>query len=501
MVLLLCGVQIGSAAETDVRPPAVAGQFYPSDPEKLRSAIEAYLKRSATGNAGNPIAILVPHAGYVYSGQICANGYRQAMGVNYDTIVILGVNHTTGDFRGVSLGNYGALRTPLGEIPVDTNLTAALLSECKDCVQSRQVHIAEHSIEVQLPFIQVLFPKALVVPAIIHPPDYDMCVRFGKALGKVLKNRRALIVISSDLSHYPSYENASKTDHQTLDAIASLDTVRFASTMKELDVPNLATRACGEAAIIAGITAAKSLGARRAFVASYANSGDTPGGDRSRIVGYGAVVLDSGAASAQALDREIPGLSGTTPLQPAEKKMLLSLSRATILHHLSPQAPQPTVDFPARLKVRQGAFVTLRKKGELRGCIGLMASNTELSKTVGMMSLQSAFSDPRFTPVEWSELKNLEIEISVLTPMQPIASVSEIVVGRDGVLLSKAGRSAVFLPQVATENKWSRTEMLDNLCRKAGITSGCWKQGAEFQIFQADVFSESQFAGGGPGEK
>jgi AmmeMemoRadiSam system protein A len=197
-------------------------------------------------------------------------------------------------------------------------------------------------------------------------------------------------------------------------------------------------------------------------------------------------------SSARTVNQTSPP-SGSTPLQSSEKKMLLVLARSTILHQLSPQTPLPASDFSARLNVPQGAFVTLRKKGELRGCIGRMAADIELAKTVGMMALQSAFNDPRFAPLELNEMKNIEIEISVLTPMLPIASPNEIVVGRDGVLLSKAGRSAVFLPQVATENSWNRSEMLDNLCRKAGLAPGCWKQDAKFQVFQADVFSESQF--------
>ena len=109
------------------------------------------------------------------------------------------------------------------------------------------------------------------------------------------------------------------------------------------------------------------------------------------------------------------------------------------------------------------------------------------------MSIQAAFNDPRFTPVNLNELRNLEIEISILTPMKPIETPDKIVVGRDGVLLSKGGKSAMFLPQVALENKWDRTEMLDNLCVKAGLSAGCWKRDAKFQIFQAEVFSEPQF--------
>jgi hypothetical protein len=478
----------------DARPPAVAGQFYPSHPEKLKLAIEQFLKDSTATVSEKPIALIVPHAGFVYSGQIGADAYRQMMGHQYDTVVILGVNHTTASFHGISVGDYDALRTPLGTVPVDMEITSALLSQCKDCNRSREVHIKEHSIEIQVPFIQVLLPKARIVPAVIHPPDYGLCVRFGQTLARVLKDRRALIVVSSDLSHYPDHENASKADRLTLETIASLDTQRISSVMRDLAPPNLGTRACGEAAILAGVTAAKELGAKRAVIAGYANSGDALVGDRSRTVGYGAVVFVPGDSPAH--DRtqvqSVPP-SRATPLQASEKKTLLAFARETILRYLTTETVPLARNFAGRINVLQGAFVTLRKNGELRGCIGHIPADLELGKTVGTMALQSAFNDSRFPPVQLNELKNLEIEISALTPMHPIASPNEIVLGRDGVLMSKSGNSAIFLPQVATENNWDRTEMLDNLCRKAGLPPGCWKQDTRFQVFQADVFSESQF--------
>ena len=494
LVFYVAVASCGNSSESAIRPPAVAGQFYPSDPEKLKLAIEKFLQDSSAIPMEKPVAIIVPHAGYIYSGQIAADAYRQVMGRQYNTIVILGVNHTSPTFNGVSVGDYSAFRTPLGIIPVDEEIRSALLAESKDCVQSREVHEKEHSIEVQLPFIQVLFPNARIVPVVIHPPDLKMCVRFGQALAKVLKGRQALIVISSDLSHYPAYENAVKADRQTLETIVSLDSGRISSLMKELDLPNLETRACGEAAIIAGVTAAKALGAKRAVVVGYANSGDIPVGDRSKTVGYGAVVLAPGDApgSTAVLVRPAPPTSAT-PLQNPEKKTLLTFARETILRYLTTQTIPLARNFPSRLDFPQGVFVTLRKNGELRGCIGHMSQDMELDKTVEAMALEAAFNDPRFPPVQLSEVKNLEIEISVLTPMKPINKSDEIVVGRDGVLLSKAGRSAVFLPQVATEEHWSREEMLDHLCEKAGMAAGCWRRDASFQVFQAEVFSESQF--------
>jgi hypothetical protein len=483
----------GNPPPPEVRPAAVAGQFYPADPTKLKLAIEQFLKDSPEVSVEKPVAIIVPHAGYIYSGQIGADAFRQVMGRQYDTVVILGVNHTTANFRGVSVGDYSAFRTPLGSIQVDEGIASALLSESKDCVRNREVHTTEHSIEVQVPFVQLLFPKARIVPVVIHPPDYDMCVRFGEALARVLKNRQALIVISSDLSHYPAYENAAKADRLTLETIASLEPARISSLMKQLDAPNLETRACGEAAILAGITAAKALGARRAVVVGYANSGDTLIGDRSRTVGYGAVVISTGntPSSTAALARPSPS-SSATPLQNFEKKALLAFAREAIQRYLTTQTVPLARNVQPRMDVPQGAFVTLKKNGELRGCIGHIPSDMELVKTIGAMALQSAFNDSRFPPVQLDELKALEIEISALTPMRSIASPDQIVVGRDGVLMSKPNASAVFLPQVATENHWDRTEMLDNLCIKAGLSPGCWKRDAKFQVFQAEVFSESQ---------
>lgn len=483
----------GNSQSSTVRPAAVAGQFYPSDPAKLKLAVTQFLQGSPVVSVEKPIAIIVPHAGYIYSGQIAADAYRQVQGFPYDTIVILGVNHTTAAFEGISIGDYGAFNTPLGRVEVNEEICLALTAENKGCVRNRDVHVNEHSIEVQLPFIQVLFPKARIVPAVIHPPDYDMCVRFGQTLAKVLKNRQALIVISSDLSHYPTCENANKADRLTLETIASLDLARISAVMRKLDVPNLSTRACGEAGILAGVTAARALGARRAVVAGYANSGDVLIGDQSRAVGYGAVVLGSGAQPGNtALLNRTPPPTSAPPLQNAEKKVLLAFAREVILRYLTTETVPLARDFSPRMAVSQGAFVTLRKNGELRGCIGHIPPDMELGRTVGAMALQSAFNDSRFSPVRLNEVKNLEIEISVLTPMKTIASPNEIVVGRDGVLISKPGASAVFLPQVAPENNWNRTEMLENLCRKAGLSSECWQRDARFQVFQAEVFSESQ---------
>lgn len=480
-----------------VREPAVAGQFYPASEAMLQRAVEKFLQDATPVRVKRPIAIIVPHAGYIYSGQIAADGFKQAAGGDYDIVVILGTNHTSAEFRKVSLYNGSGFRTPLGVAPIDLEIAQALAAANPECTMERSVHEREHSIEVQVPFVQILFPKAKILPAIVGTPEVGLCNRFGQTLASVLRDRKALIVASSDLSHYPSAEDARAVDHETLRAVATMDpaTLRAAiAAHRERRIPGLHTSACGEAPMLAAMAAAKALGATRGVVISYAHSGDVSIGDRSRVVGYGAVALsaEEGRADTSALDE-----GNTAPqepsLTPADKKAMLRFVRETISRYLSTQTVPLARGFSPDLQYPQGIFVTLKKKEQLRGCIGRIVPDAPLSKLMGTIALQSAFEDPRFKPVTAKELDDLEIEISVLTPMKQVKGPGDIVVGRDGVVLRKGGRSAVFLPQVAPEQGWGRDEMLDHLSMKAGLSRGSWREGAEFFTFQAIVFSEKEF--------
>jgi AmmeMemoRadiSam system protein A len=227
-------------------------------------------------------------------------------------------------------------------------------------------------------------------------------------------------------------------------------------------------------------------------VVSYANSGDVPIGDPSRVVGYGAVAFSSGppGADTSVLLPTAPAAQAVPPT-PADKKLMLALARETVRRYLDTQTVPLPRGFSPSLERPQGIFVTLKKRGELRGCIGQMQPDRPLRVLTGAMALASAFDDARFSKVRANELKDIEFEISVLTPFKEVTGPSAIVVGRDGVLLQKDRRSAVFLPQVAVEERWTRDEMLDNLCVKAGLAEGCWRAGAKFFTFQADVFKES----------
>jgi AmmeMemoRadiSam system protein B/AmmeMemoRadiSam system protein A len=441
-----------------------------------------------------PVAIVVPHAGYIYSGQIAADAYRQAAAAGADTVVILGTNHTSASFRRVSVYDGEGYRTPLGVARVDRDLASALVNE-GGAVFDGSMHEREHSVEVQVPFVQRVFPRASIVPVVVGAPDPESCRRFGRALGQLASGRRVLIVASSDLSHYPGSRVAADVDRRTLEAIAGMNADALAgmeARAARLDLPGVSTCACGEGPIRVAIEAARALGALRGSVVSYANSGDTAVGEPDRVVGYGAVVFSRGEAGAdvRAIQPVRPDPAGS--LDAADRTVLLRLARETITRFLK----TGTVPLPrggsAKLLRESGAFVTLKSHGQLRGCIGRIEPDGPLIRLVGTLALESAFRDSRFKPVGAGELQDLEIEVSVLTPLASVAGPDAILPGRDGVVLRVGDRSVVFLPQVATEQGWNRTELLDNLARKAGLPPGAWRdRRAALLTFRADVFDES----------
>jgi hypothetical protein len=493
--------QSGPGDPKAVRAPAVAGQFYPGNAALLKQAIQAYLADAVPARAERPFALVVPHAGYVYSAQIAADAFRQAANHRYDLVVILGANHSAAGFNRISVYSGAGYRTPLGVAETDRATAEALVKEDPDCVLDQAAQAKEHSVEVQVPFVQQLFPGVKILPIVVGSDDQAVCTRLGRALAKILKDRQPLIVASSDLSHYPSAGDAPAVDRRTLESIATMNADTFRTTANgemARGVGELATTACGAAPIMVAMTAASTLGATRGVVISYANSSSVAVGDPDRVVGYGAVAFTPGerGRDTSVLDKQAATAAPGDPLDAADKKALLILARETLRRYLATETLPLVRGFSPRAERVQGAFVTLKKQGQLRGCIGQIIGTAPLSRVVSMMALESALNDPRFDRVRANELDTLEIEISALTPPKSIPNAGAIVVGRDGVILQKGSQSAVFLPQVATEQGWGRDEMLDNLCQKGGMAVGCWKSGAKLLTFQADVFSEHQFRTG-----
>jgi MEMO1 family protein len=487
-------LETGDNHDDTIRQPVFASQFYAADSTKLVKQISIFLENAKPQMVENAVAIIVPHAGYIYSGQIAADAYNQVKQNKYDLIVVLGTNHTTAGFSGISVFPNGKFATPIGVAEIDGEAVKELLKLDSDVNTNLEVHEKEHSVEVQIPFIKYLFPQAKILPIIVGEPDLVMCTKFGKALASIVKGKRTLIVASSDLSHYPNFNDAINVDNKTLKTIAGLNPEEIVSVMQAQmyqHVPELATCACGEAPIVAAVASAKELGANCASIISYSNSGYNSVGSTDRVVGYGAVVISKGKTlPLHDVDTLVTNNSYT--LTSSDKITLLNYARKTLDQYFAAQVLPLPRDINSFLKMKRGAFVTLKENGELRGCIGHMSEDTPLCTTIGSMTLQAAFNDSRFSPLTQQELSQVEIEISVLTPFTQIKNADEIVLGRDGVIVKKGNKEAVYLPQVATETGWNKETFLDQLCHKAGLSAGDWKN-AELFTFQADVFSESEF--------
>jgi AmmeMemoRadiSam system protein B/AmmeMemoRadiSam system protein A len=492
-----CKAQTDKQGQVDndsTRKPAFAGQFYSDDPAILKKQIEAFLKNAVPPKVDSAVAIIVPHAGYIYSGQIDVDGYNQVKQNKYDLIIILGTNHTTPGLTGIVIYPKGGFASPLGVAEIDSSASEKLLKADKDVTANTSAFDKEHSVEVQVPFIKYFFPDARILPLIVAEPDIEMCKKFAKALVSSIGNKKVLVVTSSDLSHYPQFDDAIKVDNNTLKTIAGLNPKKIVEEMEnELDknTPQLVTCACGEAPILAAVSFANEVGANRASIISYSNSGYNPIGSANKVVGYGAVVISEGKPF---IPQDVDSIvtNNSYVLTESDKISLLKYARETLQQYFETQSVPLPRNINAMLKIKRGAFVTLNKNEQLRGCIGHMSEDTPLCTMVGAMALQAAFNDTRFSPLTKEELSQVEIEISVLTPFTQIKSADEIKLGRDGVIVKKGNKQAVFLPQVANETGWSKEKFLDQLCYKAGLNAGDWKV-AELFTFQADVFSEADF--------
>lgn len=477
----------------NIKTPNVSGQFYEADPKKLSASVEHYLRKADLPTISEDVAMIIaPHAGYVYSGPVAGYSFKAVSGKTFKTIVILAPSHYFG-FDGASIWAKGAFKTPLGDVPVDENFTAQLLAADPKFTFDPSVYEREHSLEVEIPFLQKTFSNFQIVPVILGQMSPEACLKLAKALNAIIKDRQdVLIVVSSDMSHYHDGKTAQAMDASTLE------------TIKQLDAAGLYTN-CGrrkqEMCGFIPVTTALLLAKQRNWqprVLKYSHSGDVTG-DNSRVVGYGAVAFvktkdQESASSTQrpSFDVQRPMSSVQRPLNKDQQKQLIALAKQTIEQFVRTKKVYEVKPLDARLAEPEGAFVTIHKNGALRGCIGHIVTDEPLYKTVRDMAIAAVSEDPRFPPVNEKELSSLEIEISVLSRPWAVKNVSEIVMGTHGVILGQGMRRGVFLPQVATETGWSKEEFLSQLCsQKAGLKPDCWKDpNVKIEIFTADVFSE-----------
>jgi hypothetical protein len=475
-----------AANAQNVRQPGVAGAFYPADPKALTAMIDDLLAHASQPPINDPIlAVVAPHAGYQYSGPVAAYTYAALKGRKFSRVVVIAPSHFEAfDFTSIFDGD--AYATPLGTVQVDKAFAAQLAKMSPTMRLSSQGHTptangAEHALEVQLPWLQRVLGDFQLVPVVMGDQSYDSSRALGVALAKMIQGSSdTLIVASSDLSHYHPYDEAVTIDHKTLNALQVWDYFSMSQ--------NFETRvweACGGAPIVAAMIAAERMGANQAVLLKYANSGDTSG-DRSRVVGYSAWAL----VKTQNQRAAEPPFS----LDAHEKNELLALARKSVESAVKEKKPyEPAASAMESLNQERGAFVTLKKAGELRGCIGYTSAMKPLYMTVRDTATFAALRDPRFPPVSASELGELNYEISVLSPLRRVQDIREIKVGEHGLLMKNGTYEGLLLPQVPVEQGWDRQTFLEETCAKAGMRAGCWKdENTDIFKFTAVVFGENQ---------
>ena len=449
----------------------------------------AWLRPSEDGTA--PQALIVPHAGYVFSGEVAASAYNLIpRGHSYKRIFLLGPSHRVG-IAGASVDTlYSQAETPLGRVPIDVSLGQELIRHGNGAFLCRaDAHDREHCLEVQLPFLQLIFGEVPpIVPVVIGTERLSVLQEIADVLEPYF-NGDNLFIISSDFSHYPSYEDAKASDLYLADTITAgglEDFLKALSRIAKMDFAGQDTAACGACAI-AVLLAMMDAQGRNGFEAEhlmYRNSGDSPYGEKDRVVGYNAIaVTRPGKDSAEA-----PLFSFSTE----EKKAMIATARSAICSSLGLDFDGDDTPVGILKEKGYGVFVTLHLDGHLRGCIGRFTSSSSLHATIREMARSAAFDDPRFPSLSRKEAPRVDIEVSVLSPLKRIHSLEEFKLGRDGIYMIKGSCHGTFLPQVAEETGWNTEEFLGHCAReKTGIGYYGWKE-AELYTYQTEVVKESE---------
>jgi len=469
------------------RQPAFAGTFYPASPRELREDLDHYFAEAEAVRLDGRVRILVvPHAGYDYSGVVAASGYKSIpKDAIYKNIFLIASSHRE-QFNGASVYAPGNYITPLGEVRVNREIASQLIQSGKNIRYLPRAHDREHSIEVQIPYIQHHFSETPdIVPIVMGNSSLAAARELAAALLPWFTPEN-LFIISSDFSHYPTYQDARRIDQLTGEAILAKDPEIFYTALQKNSsegIRNLVTPCCGWSSIMTMLYMADRKQEIDMSPVLYRNSGDSPIGDKDRVVGYWAIA-----------GYEKPPAVVSYDLDAGDEQKLLAISRSTLDNYLrsGTLAKVDQSELSGTLRQAAGAFVSLYMGGRLRGCIGNFHPDKPLYMVVQEMTLAAALNDGRFAPVEPSELEYISIEISVLTPLQKITSPDEFQLGKHGIYMTKGGKSGTFLPQVAQSTGWSKEEFLGHCARdKAGLGYEEWKE-ADLYVYEAIVFGEEK---------
>lgn len=481
-------------------PAYVAGQFYPEDPLELKSEVQEFLKGPESPKGSSPAILMVPHAGYIYSGAVAGRAFHQIEGKNYPLVILIAVAHRY-PVSGAATQTEGAFRTPLGSVSVDTQAVRRLMELSPSVIELPGAFYQEHSLEVELPFLQVALSQFKIVPLLMTRPDLGSGQDVGDSVAALVQEKakqgiRTLIVVSSDFAHYPKAEDAKKSDLKMVDEILKVSPEGLHETSLDLmrqGIPSLETTACGEAGLLAGLYAARALGGLTPELLQHATSAESSEGSADRTVGYASIIFyqkDSSPLPSQK-DKEIV----SSKLSEEDKKKLLQLARKSVEDQVLLKKKGHLKDFEgSQFRIPKAVFVTLTKHGELRGCIGSLMPQMPLAEAVAHYAILAATEDHRFSPVSAAELKELNYEVSILSEAVKVKDVQSIRPKIDGVILTRGPRQGVFLPQVWHETGWTKEEFLSQLAsQKAGLPRLAWQDPAtELFVFQVDAFKESE---------
>ncbi len=486
------------------RNSILAGSWYPKDSEKLRAEVQSYIDDADVPRVkSRAFALFSPHAGYAYSGPVMGHTFKflqkQAEKYPIKTVFIVAFSHRgDGDGR-VSVWQKGGWETPLGVVEVDEEAAEALVNSSPNIGFVQETHMREHSLEILLPFLQVAMGDDVrIVPISFSQMNVGEIETLRDGLARVLNGRNdAIVIASTDMSHYHSYPTAVKMDREAIDLVLDGDSNALLDALSKREV-----ELCGAGPVVTVMELANMFGAEDRQLLSYGNSGDVPDGDSSRVVGYCSVVFNLPEGDRFILPEqytsETPGTDDYS-LTREEKIYLLQLARETIKEYVSnKRVIEPEKPKTGKLTQKAAVFVTLEKKGQLRGCIGQMIAQGPLYLSVRDMAISAAVNDHRFPQVTPSELENIDIEVSVLSPLKKTEDYKAIRLGIDGVYLvgSRGGstRTGVFLPSVATDTGWDLDTFLGELCsQKAGLSWECYKNPAtEFYTFTVLKFTEAE---------
>ncbi len=460
-----------TAVAQGVRPAVFAGQFYEADPARLAAEIDGYLAAAAPAvlPTARVAGLIVPHAGYIYSGRTAAASYALVRGQDVDSVVIIGPSHRFA-FEGVSIWPDGGFETPLGVARVDADLARSIAKAMGSRFRP-EAFAEEHSVEVQVPFVQRALPGATIVPIVMGDQTRSTIQALAAALDKSCRDNKVVVVASTDLSHFLAKDKAKAVDAGTAALIAAMDTGALIRKIEARE--NIM---CGGGPVASLLLMAEKAGRPRVEVLARTDSSGFGG----PVVGYlAAAVLTDAPPSREEFT-----------LTAEEKSDLLKLARTALTEFLARGTEIEDLTGRAKFREPRGAFVTLTRAGGLRGCIGFIEPVLPLGQAVIRTAIYAATEDRRFRPVTASELKDLRVEVSVLTPAREIARPDLVKVGTHGLIVEKGGFKGVLLPQVPVDNGWDRETFLSQGCLKAGLPADAWKHGATLSVFEAIVFHE-----------